>query len=100
MDNLKIQNTSAIILKKEIQPEGDYQQYSWVGKTMRSFTVHKVKEFLVFTTIDNKEVQISVSETDYLEYNINDKVIVEYVILGFPKKIVGTSMSKLISTQK
>lgn len=100
MDNLKIQTTTAIVFKKEIQPEGDYQQYSWVGKTMRSFTVHKVKEFLIFTSIDNKEVQISVSETDYLEYNINDKVAVEYVMLGFPSKIVGTGISKLESTPK
>ena len=100
MDNLKIQNTTAIILKKEIQPEGNYQQYSWVGKTMRSFTVHKVKEFRIFTTIDNKEVHVSVSEADYLKYNINDTIIVEYVVLGFPKKIVATSISKTISTQK
>ncbi len=98
MDNLTIKNTTAIILKKEIQPEGDYQQYSWVGKTMRSFTVHKVKEFLVFTNIDNEEVQIPVSETDYLEYNINDKIAVEYVVLRFPSKIIGIGISKLESS--
>jgi len=67
---------------------------------MHSFTVHKVKEFRIFTIIDNKEVQVSVYETDYLKYNIKDTIIVEYVVLGFPKKIVATSISKTISTQK
>jgi len=94
IDNLEIQTATASILKKEIQPEGNYQQYHFVGKTMRSFTVHKIKEFQVYANVNGEETSYSVPEEDFNHYKIDEKIVIKFVELGFPKKIVIIDIAK------
>ena len=94
-DNFETKTVTALISKKEISPATTRQEHYYVGKQMKTTTVQKPQEFLVFVKIDNDEVSKAVSESEYNNFQVNDKVTVKYKELGFPTyKLIETITKK------
>ncbi|CAA6801089.1 MAG: Unknown protein [uncultured Sulfurovum sp.] len=86
---LTVQEGMAIVLKKEIIPEGTERRFVHVGKTLVTNSVAVEEEPTLYVSLAHKDTVIIVNKVAYSKISVGDQISVNY----FEPKYYGVPFS-------